>query len=129
MDSTTVAVVNQVAGWRTMLGGSGVAAVLAVLLFRLLPIIETWVRIKAGREIKHNRREIDRVPARINGNPCALHQPLMDTLEEMKEDSKQAKRSAETTAAELFGRLNKSDERMSEIANSVSWIRGKLDRD
>lgn len=122
MDSTTVAVVNQMADWKTILGGGGVTALLAVFLFRLLPVVEAWIRLKTGHEAKHDRRETDHIPERINGNPCALHQPLMDTLVEMKEDNKMVKQSVEAISSDLFGRMNG-------IEKDVSWIRGKLDRD
>jgi hypothetical protein len=92
-----------------MLGGSGVAAVLAVLLFRLLPIIETWVRVKAGREVRHNRRESDRVPERINGNPCGLHEGLMKTLETLGEDMKEIKSDVKDVKNDLFPRVNAAE--------------------
>jgi len=100
----------------------GTTPVLVILAWRMWPTIEGWIRSKSGRQQARNRRTNDNIPDRINGNPCAMHQGLLDTLKDMKGDIHDTKQSIEAISTDLFGRVGN-------VEKDVSWIRGKLDRD
>lgn len=111
----------------------GVSAVMVVLLWRVLPVLEMWVRTWAGKPQRRDRRETDRLPSRVNGTPCSLHSGLdiklaavHDDLQEIKAtqgtDMVAIRNSIEVLSRDLYPRMGR-------VEQDVAWIRGKLDRD